>query len=150
MKKYQINMSNLFENRRWMYRRQKPGGGVTKQFSEGVQLFLDYTLSQPDEVSVGEIVCPCARCKFRKMYDRETVIMHLYMKGFAPDYRVWIYHGEIPAENPTNEVLPVAANVNTEAHMNDDFRHMFVDMAEGFSQLHPIVHSEPEQPNPVA
>ena len=37
-----------------------------------------------------------------------------------------------------------------EAPMNDDFRHMFLDMAEGFTQMNPIVHSEPKQPNPGA
>ena len=96
MKDYSVNMSDLFLDRSWMYMRQKPGGGVTKHFGEGVQLFLDYVFSQPDEVRRGEIVCPCARCKFKKVYDRETVTMHLYTKGFVPNYRVDISWRDSP------------------------------------------------------
>ena len=48
-------MSDLFVNRSWMYRRQNPGGGVTNQFSDGVQLFLDYAFSHPDQVSAARL-----------------------------------------------------------------------------------------------
>ena len=75
------------------------------------------------------------------MYDRETVTMHLYTKGFVPNYGVWIYHGEFPASNPIYEVFPVSVNDNIDPHPNDGFGRMFVDIAEGFTQLHPIVHS---------
>jgi hypothetical protein len=41
------------------------------------------------------IICPCKDCKNLMIFsDVITIREHLIMRGFVPDYIVWIHHGE--------------------------------------------------------
>jgi hypothetical protein len=42
----------------------------------------------------GTIICPCLDCKNLIAFsDVSTIRSHLIMRGFVPDYTVWIHHG---------------------------------------------------------
>jgi hypothetical protein len=46
----------------------------------GVQGFINYTLSNRRNISGGDIKCLCKRCKNKKFLDLDAVTMHLLQK----------------------------------------------------------------------
>ena len=80
--------------RSWMYNRLLPGRqGYTDAFLNGVEEFVSFACQQED-LSNEKIRCPCSKCKNLKYLIPEEVKVHLYKKGFIPDYWYWICHGE--------------------------------------------------------
>jgi len=45
-----------------------------------IQGFINYTISNPINISGGGIRCPCKRCKNKKFLDPYIVTMHLLKK----------------------------------------------------------------------
>jgi hypothetical protein len=49
-------------------------------YCNGVEGFINYTLSNPRNFSEDGIGCPCKRCKNKKFMDLDVVMMHLLQK----------------------------------------------------------------------
>ena len=65
------------------------------------------------------IHCPCKACrKLRVFIDPTTIRLHVLVSGFAEDYMIWKYHGEIDAPPPMN-------NLADEIISDDEFNRMF-------------------------
>ena len=47
------------------------------KYCNGVQGFINYTISNPRNISGGGIRCPCIRCKNKKFLDSDVVTMYL-------------------------------------------------------------------------
>ncbi|XP_021729830.1 uncharacterized protein LOC110696802 [Chenopodium quinoa] len=91
--------------RSWMYER-KVGHSINPEFVKGVDEFLKYVEDHPESSNPNEVRCPCLKCKNKRLWDAETVKIHLYRKGFIPNYYEWMCHGEgFPGapEGPSNE-----------------------------------------------
>lgn len=84
--------------RSWMYNRLLPGRkGYTAAFEKGVEEFISFACKQ-EGVSNNQIRCPCPLCKNIYHLDAELVKVHLYSKGFKPNYWYWTCHGESDPE----------------------------------------------------
>ncbi|XP_074271550.1 uncharacterized protein LOC141595481 [Silene latifolia] len=56
-----------------------------------------------------QLMCPCSVCKNRKKVNSASEMReHLILKGFKPNYTVWIWHGEKEIDIPN---CPTAVNV---------------------------------------
>jgi hypothetical protein len=64
------------DDRSWMYRDSLEGLRMM-DYCNGVQDFINYALSNPINISEGDVKCPCKRCKNKKFLDPNIVIMHL-------------------------------------------------------------------------
>lgn len=87
---------SIFEERAWMYRRLDPlnVNGVSNEFLDGLNSFLEFAQSQRSYRIRGNLLCPCSRCLNRKRHDANMVGKHLYRKGFMDFYFIWTCHGE--------------------------------------------------------
>ena len=82
----------------WMYNRLMPGRrDYTNEFLDGVEEFVSFACQQA-HLANGKIRCPCSKCRNMNYILPEEVKVHLYRKGFVPDYWYWTCHGE---NNPT-------------------------------------------------
>ena len=45
-------------------------------YYNGVQGFINYTLSNPRNISGGNIRCPCKMCENKKLIDLDVVTIH--------------------------------------------------------------------------
>ncbi|XP_070037516.1 uncharacterized protein [Nicotiana tomentosiformis] len=91
------------EHRRWMYNRNYPNRrGLREEFVQGVDGFIDYTMSLSPFRHEGTIRCPCVNCKCMKFLKPENVKLHLYKKGFEDKYYFWTAHGEIEPSMDVN------------------------------------------------
>ncbi|XP_021736439.1 uncharacterized protein LOC110702989 [Chenopodium quinoa] len=124
--------------RSWMYER-KVGPYVNPEFEKGVDEFMQYVKDNPESSNPNEVRCPCAKCKNKRLWDPDTVKLHLFRAGFVPNYYEWMCHGE---RFPT---VP--------ARGSNEYREMVFDT---FSQSQDHVHSEEaivsleEEPNAQA
>ncbi|XP_021731250.1 uncharacterized protein LOC110698150 [Chenopodium quinoa] len=93
--------------RRWMYERMV-GQSINPKFVKGVDEFIQYVADHPESSNPNEVRCPCVKCKNKRLWDADTVKIHLYRKGFTPNYYEWLCHREgypgVP-ERRSNEYL---------------------------------------------
>ena len=127
-----------------MYNRNLPKRkGLREEFISGVDQFINFALSNEECQKNGESVrCPCSKCRNRRFEHPNTVVEHLYRRGFVDDYWIWTCHGEdhppvyqeensFPADQQTRE-----GNFN---HMYDwgDYQHMRWDQRLTYDCLYP-------------
>nr|XP_009598167.1 uncharacterized protein LOC104094019 [Nicotiana tomentosiformis] len=145
-------MSSFRTDRIWMYNRLVPSRkGVTTEFLEGVQGFVEFALMQHDFVSNGSIRCPCSRCRnISGFLEPHDVRAHLYKHGFMPNYYQWESHGEPfipifrpqPSRNTEKEIGPEITIENQYRTMVlDAIGHSFNFESDGFN-----LDGEEEQP----
>jgi len=67
--------------------------GYKDAFLKGVDEFVSYACEETN-LSNGKIMCSCSKCKNLKFIYFEEVKVHLYKKGFIPEYWYWTCHGE--------------------------------------------------------
>ncbi|XP_021716595.1 uncharacterized protein LOC110684442 [Chenopodium quinoa] len=79
--------------RSWMYER-KVGPYVNPEFVKGFDEFMQYVKDNPESSNPNEVRCPCAKCKNKRLWDPDTVKLHLFRAGFVPNYYEWMCHGE--------------------------------------------------------
>ena len=143
------------DDRSWMYRRHVSGvKGVTLEFREGVAKFVTFACGTNLDTNLGEIRCPCLKCKNCKFQPAHIVRTHLYQKGFVNNYYNWTCHGEpfipnssIPTSQP-NTSTSVAID-----HMYEfanPFRDMVFDAAGPTFQEELQCSNLEEPPNPEA
>ncbi|XP_021737588.1 uncharacterized protein LOC110704118 [Chenopodium quinoa] len=84
------------KERWWMYDRYDGGNArrIRQEFVEGVEQFIRFCEAHPESPGIDEVRCPCLLCKNRCLHDANIVKLHLYKKGFIPDYYEWVSHGE--------------------------------------------------------
>ena len=83
----------MSSDRQWMYNRMG-GGYLNLKFVEGVHVFVQFAISEPEWTDGPRIRCPCSMCKNKKFLETENVKLHLVQKGFVVDYYEWKFHGE--------------------------------------------------------
>ncbi|XP_021767981.1 uncharacterized protein LOC110732352 [Chenopodium quinoa] len=79
--------------RSWMYER-KVGLSINPEFVKGVDEFIQYVKDHLESSNPNEVRCPCFKCKNKRLWDAKTVTIHLFRKGFLPNYYEWMCHGE--------------------------------------------------------
>ena len=57
-----------------------------------IEGFINYTLSKLININGGGIRCPCKRCKNKKFFDPDIVMMNLLQKEFVEKYLYWFAH----------------------------------------------------------
>ncbi|KAL6554186.1 hypothetical protein OROMI_019859 [Orobanche minor] len=113
---------------------------LTKAYQNGVQLFLNFALSNSED---GLISCPCKECKNGICRKPEIVEAHLITKGFVKGYTKWVLHGE---------------SLSNSVHVADSFAGGVAtsdDMMELLSDRFPMLGEDnlmgdEETPNPEA
>jgi len=68
--------------------------GLKESFVVGVEEFIRTTRRSRYFELEGEIRCPCIKCDYTRILTDEIVKVHLYKKGFIPNYWIWTLHGE--------------------------------------------------------
>jgi hypothetical protein len=71
-----------------MYR-VSPEGLRRMDYCDGVEGFINYTRSNPRNISEGGIRCLCKRCKNKKVSRSDIIMMHLLQKRFKEKYLCW-------------------------------------------------------------
>ncbi|KAL6556198.1 hypothetical protein OROGR_005486 [Orobanche gracilis] len=129
--------------RDWMYeKRRGPDGMITREFIDGVSMFLNFGFSN---VVGNKILCPCKKCKNWREHDRNTIMQHLYQYGFGPDYRVWVCHGEDYYNCGINDNYNIEGSSSTSVENQfTSQRHMVMD---NFPQFRDYLNNTPEDPN---
>ena len=69
-------------------------------FLEGLGHFMNFTIEYVPVESVEKLRCPCEMCQNRNIVEYATVRVHLFKKGFVPNYYYWTSQGEVTL--PTN------------------------------------------------
>ena len=59
-----------------------------------VEEFIQTTRQYKYYVLEGGIRCPCIKCECTRILKDEEVKVHVYKKGFMPDYWIWTFHDE--------------------------------------------------------
>ena len=114
------NMAHFPNHRGWMYDRCYSGRrGLKEAFVFGVNEFVETTRRYKYYALDGGIRCPCIKCECTKIMKDEEVKVHLYQKGFMPNYKVWTFHGEeMPSTSTAHENRP-ASGSNTIVHTSE-------------------------------
>lgn len=82
----------------WMYNRLNPcRKGFANEFQNGLDEFVSFGLQQEGKIN-DQIRCPCSNCKNVPLKHFEEVKVHIFQKGFKPDYWYWTCHGESDPE----------------------------------------------------
>ena len=77
----------ILAHRVWMYNRLNDGRcGLTNDFLEELDQFLNFAIEYAPVESVGKLRCPCVRCQNRNIVEYTTVRVHLFKRGFMPNY----------------------------------------------------------------
>ncbi|KAJ7942534.1 Transposon protein, putative, CACTA, En/Spm sub-class [Quillaja saponaria] len=118
-------------------------GYITDEFMQGVEEFLSLAYGNSSIVYEGTIKCPCAACKHRKYLSRDEITVHLYKKGFVPNYKLWTVHGELCISEPSSSFSGTVRGDNP-------YKNMVLDVAgpKFVPDTERII--EPEEPNPEA
>ncbi|XP_048501793.2 uncharacterized protein LOC130589373 [Beta vulgaris subsp. vulgaris] len=110
------------KERSWMYNRLD-GRRLRTEFVKGVDEFIEFCLQHPHLHDNDKIKCPCIKCNNMRYLEVDTVKVHLYKKGFKPNYFDWLCHGERVAESSSSSAqskpyldMVVDALGNTEEH----------------------------------
>lgn len=74
--------------------RRKEQGGVTDEFIEGVNEFMEFARNSEEYLrqEKPKMRCPCKICKSKRYHYGDDVMAHLYEKGFMPNYYYWTSH----------------------------------------------------------
>ncbi|XP_021754579.1 uncharacterized protein LOC110719906 [Chenopodium quinoa] len=76
-----------------MYER-KVGQSINLEFVKRVDEFIEYVTYHLESSNPNEVRCPYVKCKNKRLWDADTVKIHLYRNSFIPNYYEWMCHGE--------------------------------------------------------
>jgi len=83
---FDIGSIEVMNDRSWMYR-DSPQELRKMYYCNEVQDFINYTISNPRNISGCGIRCPCKMCKNKKLLNTDVVTMHfLHKKRFMEEY----------------------------------------------------------------
>lgn len=121
-----LPFANMRNDREWMYARRNTNGTINPNFVEGVETFIAFALNQPRMSDMTKIRCPCTKCHNRKFQEVEEVRIHLFRKGFIPDYYEWNRHGE-PYGNRDSEHCGMDVPTEADTVAANPYRQMILD-----------------------
>ncbi|XP_047165266.1 uncharacterized protein LOC124834592 [Vigna umbellata] len=122
-------MAHFPNHHGWMYDRCYSGGrGLKETFVIEVEEFVETARRYHYYAVDGGIRCPCIKCECTRILKDEVVKLHLYQKGFMPNYTVWTFHGEEIPSTSTAAEKRLASGSNTIVHTSEIDQ--FVDMQE--------------------
>jgi len=104
-----------------MYEMLDSSRRLRQPFIDGVHDFVSKEMDQVSYILDGGVRCLCVKCFCGKILKPSHVRSHLLQHGFQPNYRTWVYHGEVGI----NEV-----NLNIASTIYDNIRRD--DMTLGF------------------
>ena len=101
---------DIHSERSLMYNRLLPNrSGITDEFYAGVNQFIEFAKGTYEFTSAGLIRCPCVKCISRcSLLLPSDVKVHLYQKGFRPNYWYWTLHGEVQPQESVISDLDVS------------------------------------------
>ncbi|XP_057417759.1 uncharacterized protein LOC130711967 [Lotus japonicus] len=139
-------------HREWMYNRVLPNrAGLSDAFYVGVETFISHACGLDQFLKTRTIRCPCVKCDCRKMQTADEVRVHLYRKGFRPNYFYWTSHGEeFPQPTPVTVQQQSIPNLDQEQTVYEEnfnsYESMVMDAA-GPSLAQCYQESRDETPN---
>jgi hypothetical protein len=107
-------------------------------YCNGVQGYINFSISILRNFTEGDIRCPYRKCKIKKFLHPDVVTMHLLTKEFMEDYLCWYAHEELFVPNESR-VERVHGVVNDNSN---PYRNMVMDamrMNQGNVNQFPIV-----------
>jgi len=109
------------DDRSWMYRDSLEGLRKMNYYNE-VQSYINYTLSNPRNISGNGVRCPCKRYKNKKFLNPGVVTLHLIQKGFIERYMCWFAHGEpyVPHETMVEMMIRSTSSFSNAHGVVDD------------------------------
>ncbi|XP_021722467.1 uncharacterized protein LOC110689956 [Chenopodium quinoa] len=116
----------------WMYER-KVKQTINPEFVKGVDEFIQYVKDNLESSNPNEVRCPCAKCKNKRLWDPETVKIHLFRMGFIPNYYEWMCHGEgfpIVPERRSNEYREMVFDAFGHSQDQGNFEQACVSLEE--------------------
>lgn len=126
---------DIQQSRGWMYDRLNlDRRGYADAFLNGVDEFVSYASLQTN-LSNGKMRCPCSKCKNLKFLTSEEVKVHLYKKGFIPDYWYWTCHGESDPDLCANLNTHTTTHEGYNDHLNR-FENMVYDVVGSDYETH--------------
>jgi len=120
-------------------------------YCNGVQGFINFSISIPRNFTGGGIRCSCRKCQNKKYMHPDVVTMHLLHKGFIENYQCWYAHGKVFVSKRRMKEMVVgstsnASNVHKVANDNTNpYRNMVMDamrMNQGNVSQCPIIEEE--------
>ncbi|XP_074298389.1 uncharacterized protein LOC141629260 [Silene latifolia] len=97
-------------DRSWMY--GKRDFEYLERLHEFITQAVEHQRQQGDD---AQLMCPCSACKNRKKVNSGSEMReHLILKGFKPNYTVWIWHGE-----KENDIPNCPNTVNVEKQVDN-------------------------------
>jgi hypothetical protein len=103
-------------------------------YYNGVQGFINYTLSNLRNISGRGIRCPFKRCKNKTFIDPDVVTMHLLQKEFLEKYLYWYTYKEpyVPYDTIVEKMVGLtssSSNVHRVIDNNSNpYRNMVMDV----------------------
>ena len=120
-------MAEFSIHRGWMYDRCYPGRrGFKEDFLIRVEDFVRTARQYKYYALDGGIRCPCLKCQCTKILKDQVVEVHLYQKGFMPNYKIWTFHGEeMPSVDLTAQENCLHSS-STGAHTSETDQFMYM------------------------
>jgi hypothetical protein len=98
-----------------------------------MQSFINYTLSNPKNISGVSIRCSCKRCTDKEIINPDVVTIHLLQKRFTEKYMCWYTHEEpyVPRNTMIERMIGSTSNASNVHRVVDDnsnpYRNMVMD-----------------------
>ena len=100
-------------NREWTYQRHDKRGYLNTTFIQKVKEFIEFATKQEIYQITANVKCPCAKCWNVPYLVVDTMKLHLYKRGFQPNYYEWACHREA-----FDEILHPGSSSNVEGGDN--------------------------------
>jgi len=130
---FYISLIEVMNDRSWMCR-DSPQTLRKMDYCNGVQGLINYTISNPRNISEDGIRCSCKRCKNKMFLDLDVVTMHLLPKRLMEQYLCWYAHGEryVPHETMVKKMVESTSNASNVHGVVDDnsnpYKNMVIDV----------------------
>lgn len=98
------------------------------RYEEGVNAFLDYAETNPNNTDNGRMTCPCKKCGCRYLNTREEIHEDVMLFGWMNNYTTWTRHGEIPRGIDDVDPELVEEEVSCDMDTRDDMQEMLHDI----------------------
>ncbi|KAI0494048.1 hypothetical protein KFK09_024179 [Dendrobium nobile] len=118
------------EERYWMYNRLFPGRkGLTVEFIEGVETFIQVASQLPSFQFDKMFRCPCSKHKNLAFLKPDDVKLDLYRRGFPPNYWIWTSHGKYEPHRDAHAGSSTAYETFDEDQMSRPYEDLIFDVA---------------------
>lgn len=66
----------------------------SKEYEDGLRLFLDYAFENGFVTEDNRMKCPCRNCNNIRYHTKKEMFEHLVLHGMMRSYTIWYHHGE--------------------------------------------------------